>query len=79
MRGAARSPGGRSVAQPPGRIHHGYNTAPTMAKKKTVRRRKRVAPRSVGLAAPETAAVNDRQTKELAAQIESDGGVVLAS
>ncbi|HEY0872201.1 MAG TPA: hypothetical protein VGD94_01920 [Vicinamibacterales bacterium] len=50
-----------------------------MAKKKTVRRRKRVAPRSVGLAAPETAAVNDRQTKELAAQIESDGGVVLAS
>jgi ParB family chromosome partitioning protein len=50
-----------------------------MAKKKIVRRRKRVAPRSVGLAAPETTEVDDRQTRELARQIEADGGVVLAT
>ena len=49
-----------------------------MAKKKTVKRRKRVSARSVGLSAPETAEVNDAVTNELADQIIEDGGAVLA-
>ena len=49
-----------------------------MAKKKTVKRRKKVGARSVGLSAPDTAEVNDAATDELAAQIVEDGGAVLA-
>jgi len=49
-----------------------------MAKKKTVRRRKRVAPRSVGLAAAETGDVQDPATRKLAQQVADDGGAVLA-
>jgi len=50
-----------------------------MAKKKTVKRRKKVAAKSVGLAPPDTATVKDAATERLAAQVEADGGVVLAS
>ena len=49
-----------------------------MAKKKTVKRRKKVGARSVGLSAPDTAEVNDKATNELAEQIVEDGGAVLA-
>ena len=49
-----------------------------VAKKKTVKRRKRVSAKSVGLSAPETAAVNDAATNQLADQIIEDGGAVLA-
>ena len=49
-----------------------------MAKKKAVKRRKRVSARSVGLSASDTAAVNDAATNELADQIVEDGGAVLA-
>ena len=49
-----------------------------MAKKKTVKRRKKVGARSVGLSAPDTAEVNDAATNELAEQIVEDGGAVLA-
>ena len=49
-----------------------------MAKKKTVKRRKKVGARSVGLSAPDTAEVNDKATNELADQIVEDGGAVLA-
>ena len=50
-----------------------------MPKKKTIRRRKRVTAKSVGLSAPETAEVDDASTRRLAAQIVEDGGAVLAS
>jgi ParB family chromosome partitioning protein len=50
-----------------------------VAKKKTVRRRKRIAPTSVGLSPQETADANDASTRELAGRIESDGGAVLAT
>lgn len=50
-----------------------------MAKKKTVRRRKRVGAKSVGLAATETRDAQDAATRELAAQVEEDGGAVLAT
>ena len=50
-----------------------------MAKKKAVKRRKRVGARSVGLSAPETATVKDAATEELIAQIAEDGGAVLGS
>ena len=50
-----------------------------MAKKKTVKRRKRVGAKSVGLSAPETATVKDAATEELVAQIAEDGGAVLGS
>lgn len=50
-----------------------------MAKKKTVRRRKRIAPRSVGLTAPETADVHDAALRTLARQVADDGGAVLGS
>jgi ParB family transcriptional regulator, chromosome partitioning protein len=49
-----------------------------MAKKKTVRRRKKVGAKSVGLSAPETASVDDGPTRALAAQIGEDDGAVLA-
>ena len=49
-----------------------------MAKRKPVRRRKRVAAKSVGLSAPETAAVEDRDSRALADRIVEDGGAALA-
>jgi ParB family transcriptional regulator, chromosome partitioning protein len=51
-----------------------------MAKKKTVRRRKKVTAKSVGLSAPETADVptNDSGARALASQIADDGGAALA-
>jgi len=49
-----------------------------MAKKTAVRRRKRVAAKSVGLSAPETAHVDDRDTRALAEHIVNDGGAALA-
>ena len=49
-----------------------------MPKKKTVRRRKRIAARSVGLSAPETSEVQDAGTRALAGHISEDGGAVLA-
>jgi len=49
-----------------------------MAKKKPVRRRKRVTARSVGLSAPETADVDDAATRALAAHIVAEGGAALA-
>ena len=50
-----------------------------MAKKRVVRRRKKISAKSVGLAAPETAGVQDAASRALAAQIEEDGGAVLAT
>ncbi len=49
-----------------------------MAKKKTVRRRKRVTAKSVGLSASETAAADDRDSRALAERIVEDGGAALA-
>ena len=49
-----------------------------MAKKKPVRRRKKVTARSVGLSAPETADVDDAATSALASHIVADGGAALA-
>src|SRR5512141_2628497 len=49
-----------------------------MAKKRVVKRRKKVAPRSIGLSATETATVKDRSAEELASVVEADGGAVLA-
>jgi ParB family chromosome partitioning protein len=50
-----------------------------MAKKRTVRRRKKTAPASVGLEAPETRQVTGGEVASLARDVEADGGVVLAS
>ncbi len=50
-----------------------------MAKKRVVRRRKKISAKSVGLAAPETAGAQDAASRALAAQIEEDGGAVLAT
>jgi len=49
-----------------------------MAKKKPVRRRKKITARSVGLSAPETADVDDAATSALASHIVADGGAALA-
>jgi ParB family chromosome partitioning protein len=49
-----------------------------MAKKRVVRRRKKVTAKSVGLGAPETTEVDDRAARALAAQIVEDGGAALA-
>jgi ParB family chromosome partitioning protein len=49
-----------------------------MPKKKPARRRKKVTARSVGLAAQETAEVQDAPTRALAKQIVDDGGATLA-
>jgi ParB family transcriptional regulator, chromosome partitioning protein len=49
-----------------------------MPKKKTVRRRKRITAKSVGLSAPETAEVSDASVRALASQIVEDGGAALA-
>jgi ParB family transcriptional regulator, chromosome partitioning protein len=50
-----------------------------MARRKPVRRRKRVTAKSVGLRAPETAESGDEAAAALASRIEEDGGAVLAS
>src|SRR5262245_45155542 len=50
-----------------------------MAKKRTVRRRKKVAAKSVGLAAAETTSVDDSSASRLAKQVDHDGGAVLAT
>jgi ParB family transcriptional regulator, chromosome partitioning protein len=51
-----------------------------MAKrKKPVTRRKKIASKSVGLAAPETKTVEDPAAERLAAAVEEDGGAVLAA
>jgi ParB family transcriptional regulator, chromosome partitioning protein len=50
-----------------------------MAKKKTVKRRKRIAPRSVGLSAQEAATIDDAATRTLSEQIAADGGAVLGA
>jgi ParB family chromosome partitioning protein len=50
-----------------------------MAKKRTVRRRKKVAAKSVGLAAEETRSVDDAAAARLAREVADDGGAVLAT
>jgi ParB family chromosome partitioning protein len=50
-----------------------------MAKKRTVKRRKKVTAKSVGLAAADTSAGVDAAAQTLAEQIAGDGGAVLAS
>ena len=49
------------------------------AKKRTVRRRRKTAPASVGLSPAETRPVKDATVERLAKDVEADGGVVLAS
>jgi ParB family chromosome partitioning protein len=49
------------------------------AKKKTVRRRRKTAPASVGLAPADTADVHDAAVAALAGEVQADGGVVLAT
>ena len=49
-----------------------------MAKKRVVRRRKKVGARSVGLSPTETAQADDAEARALADHIAEDGGVVLA-
>ena len=50
-----------------------------MAKKRTVRRRKKTAAKSVGLAPLETTALDDASAATLRRQVEADGGAVLAA
>jgi ParB family chromosome partitioning protein len=50
-----------------------------MAKKKVVRRRKKVQPASVGLTAAETKSTPSGDLQVLAGQVEQDGGAVLAA
>jgi ParB family transcriptional regulator, chromosome partitioning protein len=50
-----------------------------VAKKKTVRRRKKVGAKSVGLSAAETVQVDDRRTRELSERIVEDGGAVIGT
>ena len=50
-----------------------------MAKKKKVVRRKKTAPKSIGLGPEETASVSDPEITQLTAQVRSDGGVVLTA
>ena len=49
------------------------------AKKRTVRRRRKTSPASVGLTPAETRDVKDRAVDGVAADVEADGGVVLAT
>src|SRR6478672_516216 len=51
----------------------------SMAKKRTIRRRKKTAPKSVGLASKDTRLSDNTETAELADQVAADGGEVLAS
>jgi ParB family transcriptional regulator, chromosome partitioning protein len=50
-----------------------------MAKKRTIRRRKKTPPKSVGLAPAETREVSDAGASALGRHIDADGGAVLAS
>jgi ParB family chromosome partitioning protein len=50
-----------------------------MAKKRTVKRRKKAAPQSVGLSVAETRESTDAAARRLAAEVDADGGAVLAS
>ena len=50
-----------------------------MAKKKVVRRRKKTAPKSIGLAPADTGVPDDPQVARLSDQVKSDGGTVLAA
>lgn len=50
-----------------------------MAKKRKAVRRKKAAPRSVGLTTAQVCASDDPHGRELAKQVEADGGAVLAS
>ena len=50
-----------------------------MAKKRTVRRRKKTTPKSIGLDALETRQVNAAELASLVREVEADGGAVLAS
>ena len=50
-----------------------------VAKKRTVRRRRKTAPASVGLSPAETLAVEDAAVKRLAQSVEADGGAVIGS
>jgi ParB family chromosome partitioning protein len=49
-----------------------------MAKKRVVKRRKKIAPRSIGLSAVETTPVRDDAAEQLASAVDADGGAVLA-
>src|SRR5215217_2475972 len=50
-----------------------------MAKKKVVRRRKKTAPKSLGLSPEETAAISDSEISKLMEQVRSDGGTPLTA
>jgi ParB family chromosome partitioning protein len=50
-----------------------------MAKKRTIRRRKKAAPKSIGLTSKDTRVEDHRQTAELAEQVAADDGEVLAT
>jgi ParB family chromosome partitioning protein len=50
-----------------------------MAKKKKAARRKKAAPRSIGLTTEQVSIANDPRTRELKEHIEADGGSVLGS
>ena len=50
-----------------------------MAKKKTVRRRKKTTPKSIGLGPEELGSVSDPEIARLTAQVHSDGGAVLGT
>jgi ParB family chromosome partitioning protein len=50
-----------------------------MAKKRAVRRRRKTIPASIGLSPAETREVGDAGVKRLAAEVEGDGGAVLAT
>ena len=50
-----------------------------MAKKRIVRRRKKTAPKSLGLSPEETASVSEPEISKLMEQVRSDGGAPLAA
>jgi ParB family transcriptional regulator, chromosome partitioning protein len=50
-----------------------------MAKKRTVKRRRKTAPKSIGLEPSDTRLTDDPQTKQLVRDVEADGGAILAS
>lgn len=52
---------------------------PAVAKKRTVRRRKKTAPKSIGLAPGDTKLVDDAPVARLSEQVEREGGTVLAA
>jgi ParB family transcriptional regulator, chromosome partitioning protein len=52
---------------------------PRMAKKKTVKRRKKVAPKSIGLGPSDVTAPDDAEITRLKGQVESDGGTLLTA